>query len=82
MTAKRRPCACECHKGTNLYHVRWRPCCANPIDGGKAVPVWGCTMKDDEVRYLIAKSKDEVVPFWQKEFGLIPIAESVAEVTP
>lgn len=70
-------CVCECHNGKHIYHVRWKPCCAEPVDGGEKTPVWGCTMKDGEVRFLIAKKMEEVVPFWMEEFGLNPDEESV-----
>lgn len=38
-------------------------------------------MKNGEVRFLIAQSKDEVIPFWKKEFSLDPIEDSVGEAT-
>jgi len=74
-------CNCECHNGKHLYHVRWKACCVSPVDGGKPKKVYGCTMKDGEVCFLIAQSKDEVIPFWKAEFGLDPIEDSVAEAT-
>lgn len=80
MSAAGKKCDCECHEGVHLYHVRWKPCCIAPIDGGEPRKIFGCTMKDDEVRYLIAKESTEVAPFWREEFGLDPIEESVAEV--
>jgi hypothetical protein len=70
-------CECECHKGTNLYHVRWKPCCSRPIDGGELTTVWGCKMKDGSVEFLMARKKDEVAPFLKKELGLDPIEETV-----
>lgn len=27
-------CTCSCHEGRYQFHVRWRPCCDKPVDGG------------------------------------------------
>ena len=76
-------CACECHRGKNVYHVLWKACCASPVDGGKPKKVYGCAFKDGKVRFLIADSKEDVAPYWRAAgFGSErgPIEDSVAEV--
>lgn len=79
---KAKSCVCECHtEKKNIYHVRWKACCAKPVDGGEVTPVWGCKMKNGEIHFLIAKTKEEVAPYWRKEFGYDPIEETVDVAT-
>lgn len=40
------PCSCRCHLGETLFHVVWRPCCKEPIQGGKQMSVWALPKRD------------------------------------
>jgi hypothetical protein len=33
-------CTCACHAGSYRFHVRWKPCCEAPVDGGKIARVF------------------------------------------
>lgn len=51
-------CTCACHAGDHKYHVRWKPCCDAPVDGGKKARVFEIETKDG-MRPVIATTQTE-----------------------
>lgn len=62
-------CVCSCHNGQYLFHVRWKPCCEEPIDGGVKKRVFE-RLVNGEVYPVIAETQEEADQLLKEIFDI------------
>jgi hypothetical protein len=62
------PCTCNCHNMESLYHVVWKPCCPNPIQGGKLSPVWKVPQHTPQ-QIIMAPTQKDAENIYKEIFG-------------
>lgn len=58
-------CTCKCHTGVSLYHVVWRPCCWDPVDGGIQMRVY-CLPKANPTDMIIGRDEEDVLKNYER----------------
>lgn len=65
-------CTCACHENKDhRFHVRWKPCCGAPMDGGKAARVFEVATLDG-MHPVIANDEKEAVEILQ-QIGVVSL---------
>lgn len=61
-------CTCACHTGKHLYHVVWKPCCDDPVQGGVAMKVFPMPNSEAPENIVIGRTEEEARQTFENMF--------------